>query len=198
MFMEFMQDLTQNRLILIVDTDLDVEDIPLDVSTWEKPAINSKFMIYKGKPNFSEEEIDLERQLNLDLEINKTYFIAPLEDMSTLRREETTFQSLDSLLLKEHLLRGKEPKYVSELSESQREFSSNSLSQFNESQADLIKQVIKIREGFFLLQGPPGTGKTETICGILSGLSLRRDKILVCAPSNTACLLYTSPSPRDS
>ena len=112
-FMELMQDLSQNRLLLIVETDLHKKKIPLDVSKWKKLDIKSKFMIYRGKPNYAAGEIDLESQPGLRLKIHTTYFITPLDDMSTLRREETAFSSLKSLHLKEHLLRGKEPEYIS-------------------------------------------------------------------------------------
>ena len=43
------------------------------------------------------------------------------------------------------------------------------------------------------LEGPLGAGKTSIARGLLAALGLKGE-----APSPSFCLLYTSPSPRDS
>ncbi|KAJ3197034.1 DEAD-box type RNA helicase [Irineochytrium annulatum] len=74
----------------------------------------------------------------------------------------------------------------------------------NEPQAEAILIASQQPVGFVLIQGPPGTGKTKTILGLVGSLltttakpiaipggkpatSVKRDKLMICAPSNAAC-----------
>jgi dsRNA-specific ribonuclease len=60
------------------------------------------------------------------------------------------------------------------------------LAKLNISQKEAVGKFIVLEQGLQLLQGPPGTGKTTAIITLLELLSLRKDRVLVCAPSNKA------------
>ncbi|KAJ1723536.1 DEAD-box type RNA helicase, partial [Coemansia erecta] len=76
----------------------------------------------------------------------------------------------------------------------------------NQPQAEAVVAAMQRKHGFTLIQGPPGTGKTKTILGLAGallcenkrtnqdddvcvvedGAQPRRNKLLICAPSNAA------------
>lgn len=58
---------------------------------------------------------------------------------------------------------------------------------FNSSQLSTLKKVANSPANqICLVQGPPGTGKTHTIRGIVSMVSKKCKRILICTPSNKA------------
>ena len=59
---------------------------------------------------------------------------------------------------------------------------------YNDSQKNAIFKANSMKDNeILLIQGPPGTGKTHTILGLISLFLLnKKNKILVCAPSNAA------------
>ncbi len=56
----------------------------------------------------------------------------------------------------------------------------------NASQQHAIQRFVATPKGIVLLQGPPGTGKTTTIVQMLAALVTKKQRVLVCAPSNKA------------
>ncbi len=60
------------------------------------------------------------------------------------------------------------------------------LAKLNPSQALAVKKFLLLEEGLQLIQGPPGTGKTSTLIPLLKASQLRRERLLVCTPSNKA------------
>lgn len=55
----------------------------------------------------------------------------------------------------------------------------------NESQKDAVNFALQ-SEHVALIHGPPGTGKTHTCVEIINQLVKRKEKVLVCGPSNVA------------
>jgi len=68
---------------------------------------------------------------------------------------------------------------------------------FNTSQVKAIEDFTNLQNGLQILQGPPGTGKTTTIVQLLNSLVARRERILVCAPSNKAVQVLAARFLRD-
>ena len=60
------------------------------------------------------------------------------------------------------------------------------LESLNHSQRAAIQDFMAMDMGVKLVQGPPGTGKTSTIIPLLKRLAEKKEKTLVCAPSNKA------------
>ncbi|MCB1115027.1 MAG: AAA family ATPase [Chlamydiia bacterium] len=58
------------------------------------------------------------------------------------------------------------------------------LSKLNDSQKSAVLKFLELTEGMFLIQGPPGTGKTTTIIQLIAALQFKKEKAIICAPSN--------------
>ncbi|CAD6189765.1 unnamed protein product [Caenorhabditis auriculariae] len=56
----------------------------------------------------------------------------------------------------------------------------------NGKQLKAVEMAMNPKRRFTCIQGPPGTGKTRTLAELISVLYRRKEKVLVCAPSNVA------------
>lgn len=105
-------------------------------------------------------------------------------DESTRRRQLAAMASARSLTgsrgrLRDVLLGDQEPRFdplpdVDFISE-----------QLNTSQQEAVRFALSARD-LAVLHGPPGTGKTTTVVELISQAVLRGQRVLACAPSNTA------------
>ena len=68
---------------------------------------------------------------------------------------------------------------------SDRPFEGRFQSELNESQQEAVKFALSAQD-LAIIHGPPGTGKTTTIVELILQSVQRGDKVLACAPSNTA------------
>ena len=62
----------------------------------------------------------------------------------------------------------------------------SALASLNQPQRAAVQDFLDMTAGIKLVQGPPGTGKTSTIVVLLQLLAEKRERTLVCAPSNKA------------
>ena len=81
--------------------------------------------------------------------------------------------------LRSVLMGEREPRF------SEREFEIYFRSQLNDSQKSAVEQALRA-EDFAIIHGPPGTGKTTTVVELIVQATERGQKVLACAPSNTA------------
>ena len=68
---------------------------------------------------------------------------------------------------------------------SNREFDSRFVTSLNDSQQDAVKFALSA-EDVAIIHGPPGTGKTTAVVELIIQAVARGEKVLACAPSNTA------------
>ena len=76
-----------------------------------------------------------------------------------------------------------------------------------EDRLSLLKELIETPNGIILVTGPTGSGKTTTLYAVLSAINTSAINIITIEDpveyqlcllyTSDACLLYTSPSPRD-
>jgi ATP-dependent RNA/DNA helicase IGHMBP2 len=71
---------------------------------------------------------------------------------------------------------------ASDISQNRIEFQNTKL---NKSQMDAVVGALKTKY-ISLIHGPPGTGKTSTVVEVIHQSAMRRQRVLVCAPSNVA------------
>jgi len=64
--------------------------------------------------------------------------------------------------------------------------SAQNVAGLDESQEQVVSRVLQTDTGVIAAIGPPGTGKTTTIVELLERLYKRKERVLVCAPSNQA------------
>ena len=58
---------------------------------------------------------------------------------------------------------------------------------YNKFQLKSIKDCCNLnKKDSYLIQGPPGTGKTKTLLAIISIFLIKKEKLLICTPSNSA------------
>ena len=61
----------------------------------------------------------------------------------------------------------------------------------------IFKEIIHNPHGIILVCGPTGSGKSTTLAAMLNYMNTNFEYNMVTIEDPIACLLYTSPSPRD-
>lgn len=82
--------------------------------------------------------------------------------------------------LRELLLGDREPSFRREV-----RFAAELPERLNDSQREAIRHALAAND-LAIIHGPPGTGKTTTVVEVIRQLIARGERVLACAPSNTA------------
>eukprot|EP01060_Flectonema_neradi_P019547 TRINITY_DN2672_c0_g1_i1.p1 TRINITY_DN2672_c0_g1~~TRINITY_DN2672_c0_g1_i1.p1 ORF type:complete len:1922 (+),score=343.07 TRINITY_DN2672_c0_g1_i1:97-5862(+) len=114
--------------------------------------------------------------------------VRPLVKVSTIFRQNWTLNHIATTALYTPLISANPADSIStSLANPPKGYRSYLDRKFNAGQTNAIIRAASIKTGFSIIQGPPGTGKTHCITGLVGLLLMEHKKILLVAPSNTAC-----------